>query len=65
MSEKWLEWRCGCWWEYYDEYPCRLHVCQEHQRKYSCQSVLRVEVFDESRLIEQIREELEKIGYKD
>ncbi|OQX50614.1 MAG: hypothetical protein B5M53_12170 [Candidatus Cloacimonas sp. 4484_209] len=65
MSEKWLEWRCGCWWEYYDEYPCRLHVCQEHQKKYGCSSVLRVEIFGESKLIEEIRKELKKIGYKD
>jgi len=45
-----LEWKCGCWWEYYDEFPCRLHVCKTHQRKYNCQPVLRVEIFDESRL---------------
>jgi len=48
--EKWLEWKCGCWWEYYDEFPCRLHVCKVHRRKYNCQPILRVEIFDESRL---------------
>ncbi|MHC1636534.1 MAG: hypothetical protein ACXQTS_07985 [Candidatus Methanospirareceae archaeon] len=63
--EKWLEWKCGCWWEYYDEFPCRLHVCKTHQRKYNCQPVLRVEIFDESRLIEKIRGELNKIGHKE
>jgi len=66
MRDKWLEWKCGCWWEYYDEFPCRLHLCETHKKRYNCSSsVLRVEIYEESKLIERIREELDRIGYRE